>query len=328
MKVRKSRLILVIVLGIAAVAIALVFNSWQTDPIETAEQSGNSTNRIASTPEDPVQVEQEIQSQSAETAEIDPRLREQLASMPRVSLDEYQTAGEALQSIEAWSEMSPRDVQQNARAWKQACEQVRTPKGHFPPMLETESFRTALEEFESFCSGIEKFEAIDAPSLESAEDVDELFDRIERARVSEPESWSDKIERLGREGALEAAFDRLESAIRNLNEDKTRGSIRAIISSGLYPQIEETGPESRWTLSMLEFPLAHALLCQRMDGCTGTTHPYVVKYCLMEYKYRNRYCDSPNSINDAIYQTLTPVEFDSYLPLYGWLTSQLARWSD
>lgn len=324
----RSRLITVGVVAVGAIAIFLAAQLWQSDPNETGRNSRTSTDRINTAPADPVQEERALQSASEKKAAIDTRLHGQLASMPRISLDEYQTASEALQAIAAWSEMSGRDVQLNAMWWEEACMAVRTPNGRLPPMLETESYRSALEEFESFCSGIENFEAANMPRVESAADVDEIFDRIEKAMATQPEPWPEKIERLGREGALEAAFDPLRKAIRNLDEDKTRASISGIIRSGLYPQIEETGPRSKWAFFMLDFPLAHALLCQRMDGCRGPAHPYVVKYCLLEYKFRDRYCDMPNSIDDAIYQTLTPVEFDGYLQLYGWLTTQLARLGD
>ena len=130
------------------------------------------------------------------------------------------------------------------------------------------------------------------------------------------------------DGAIEAAFKRLGNAIRNLDELKTQAAIMNIIDSGLYPRIEETGPGSEWALVMLSVPLSTALLCRRLDGCRGPAHPHVVKYCLLEYGKRNRLCDSPSGIEDAIYQTLTPVEFNNYLQLYGWLTSQLSRWSD
>lgn len=322
MQVHKRKLLLLFGLAIAAVAIFYFDKPWHSSPTDIEEPSENHSEPATT---ETAQTKLEHQSRSGPDFEIDPRLRGKLASMPLVSLAEHQTASEALKSIAAWSEMSPRDVMQNALSWKKACAQIRTPTGRFPPMLESESYRSALEDFESFCSDIENFEVIDAPRIESPEDVDEIFDRIERAMNSPPESWPEKIERLGREGALEAAFERLRNAIRNMDELKTQAAIMNITSSGLYPQIEETGPRSKWTLSLLDFALANVLLCQRMDGCRGPAHPYVVKYCLMEYHARNRYCESPNSIDDAIYQTLTPVEYASYLQFYGWLTSQLAR---
>jgi hypothetical protein len=324
----RSRLITVGVVAVGAIAIFLAAQWWQSGPNETRKNSGTFTERINTAPADPVQEEPELDSKSEKKAAIDTRLHGQLASMPRISLDEYQTASEALQSIAAWSEMSGRDVQLNTGRWKKACMAVRTPTGRLPPMLETESYRSVLEKFESFCSGIENFEAANAPRVESAADVDEIFDRIEKAMATRPEPWPEKIERLGREGALEVAFEPLRNAIRNFDELKTQAAIFNLIGSGLYPQIEETGPRSKWFLDGLSFPLANALLCQRLDGCRGPAHPFVVKYCLMEYQNRYRVCDFPNSIEDAIYQTLTPVEFENYLQLYGWFTTQLARLGD
>lgn len=327
MRLSRKKLTAIGGIGIVAIAIFVAAQSWWPDPNETGEQSRSSVNRMDSASADRVQTTRELQPGSQEKTEIDARLRGQLASMPPVSLDEYRTATDALQSIAAWSDMSAKDLQQNALRWKEACRHVRMPTGVFPIELETESYRSALEEFESFCSGIESFKAANAPRIESAADVDEIFDRIDSAIASRRESWPDKIERLGREGALEAAFDRLRTAIRNVDELQTQAAIMSLTGSGLYPQIEETGPRSEWFLDGLSFPLANALLCQRLDGCRGPAHPYVVKYCLMEHQNRNRVCDSPSSIDDAIYQTLTPVEFENYLQLYGWLTSQLARWS-
>lgn len=322
MHMHKGKLFLLSMPAIATVAIFYVAQSWNSSPTGIVEPSANNTESATT---ETARTTLEPRSRSGRDNEIDSQLREQLASMPRISLYEFQTVGDALQSIAAWSEMNPRDVMQNAMWWKEACAAVRTPTGRFPPMLESEPFRSALVEFESFCSGIEDFEPADAPRIESAEDVDEIFDRIENAMASRPEPWPDKIERLGREGALEAAFKPLLDAIRNLDEDKTRASIGEIVRSGLYPRIEETGQTTQWVLYMLDFALAHALLCQRMDGCIGPAHPYIVKYCLTEYKFRNRYCDSPNSIDDAIYQTLTPVEFQNYLQFYSWMTFQLTR---
>lgn len=267
----------------------------------------------------------EPRARSLENGDADARSASPIASAQPFSIEGYDTAAEALESIARRSGMSRSELRQNAIFWKQACSQVRVPSGDFPPSLATEQYRPALQAFEDFCRGIQDYQNFDLYEMEIAE-IDAVFDRIEEAMdAPPPESWPEKIDRLGRDAALEEAFESLGVALRALNESKTQSAMMGLIRSELFPQDQETGPRSHWALMDLAFPLTQALMCQRTDGCSGSSHPYVVRYCLLVYQGQRRLCDAPNSMDDAIFQTLTPVEYDNYLRLYSWLSAHLVN---
>ena len=133
----------------------------------------------------------------------------------------------------------------------------------------------------------------------------------------------EKVERLGRDGVFDEAFERLRIALRNLDESKVEAAVFSILGSGLVPLAEERGPASSWALPLYTHPLTHALICQRTDGCRGSSHPYVVKFCVIEYDARHRFCDDPDGIDEAIYQTSTPLEYATYSRLYSWMARRL-----
>ncbi|MDX1626959.1 MAG: hypothetical protein R3323_10630 [Wenzhouxiangellaceae bacterium] len=244
-----------------------------------------------------------------------------------ISFSEHNTAVEALEALAASAEFSRGDLAHAAWMWKQSCDSIRTPNGRLPVMIESEGFRDALLEFEAYCEGIEALELAD-DRFSSIEEVDRVFDGIEQAMDETPETWEEKAARLGPDRALEDLLIHLRDALRDANEPRAQAAIMQIIDTDLFPYIEETGPRSRWALSLLSFPLANAMICRATDGCRGTDHPIVVRYCLLEHTLRNRLCATPAHIDDAIHQTLTPVEYENFLQLHSWISGRLAAVGD
>lgn len=55
-----------------------------------------------------------------------------------------------------------------------------------------------------------------------------------------------------------------------------------------------------------------SLMCEWNGGCTGTFHPYVLRQCVRRNFGVGAFCYQPKNIEQAIYQTLTPLEFAAY----------------
>jgi len=58
--------------------------------------------------------------------------------------------------------------------------------------------------------------------------------------------------------------------------------------------------------------VASTLMCEWNGGCRGDLHPYVLRQCANRYLEVGAFCYHPGTIEQAIYQTLTPLEFAAY----------------
>jgi hypothetical protein len=54
------------------------------------------------------------------------------------------------------------------------------------------------------------------------------------------------------------------------------------------------------------------MTCDAHGGCIGERHPYVLRQCVLAAVERAAFCYRPADLEEAIYQTLTPIEYEAY----------------
>jgi hypothetical protein len=70
-------------------------------------------------------------------------------------------------------------------------------------------------------------------------------------------------------------------------------------SSDIYPRLIE--------------PVSLSLLCWKLGGCPGARNPFVLRVCFSAYARSGLHCRDANSVQEALWQTLTPIEHEAYL---------------
>jgi len=68
-----------------------------------------------------------------------------------------------------------------------------------------------------------------------------------------------------------------------------------------------------------------ALMCEWNGGCIGDLHPYVLRQCVNKFSEVGAFCHRPENIEQAVYQTLTPLEFAAYNSFLNQLRSHLTN---
>jgi hypothetical protein len=113
--------------------------------------------------------------------------------------------------------------------------------------------------------------------------------------------------------ALQAALEALADSIRSFDEARAKSVLWEIANRQLLDSPDFDRAEF-WHASLrVSQDVAVTLICSEFGGCRGTDHPVVLRYCTAKFTEEGLVCDSPSSIQDAIFQTSAPVVFGWYL---------------
>jgi len=88
---------------------------------------------------------------------------------------------------------------------------------------------------------------------------------------------------------------------------------RQLLVSGnlLQPPFPEAGLSEIY-LRLIE-PVSVSLICWKLGGCSGARNPFVLRVCFSAYARSGLFCRDANSVQEALWQTLTPIEHEAYL---------------
>jgi len=64
------------------------------------------------------------------------------------------------------------------------------------------------------------------------------------------------------------------------------------------------------------------LLCPELGGCRGSDNLLVLRYCLTKYWREGIACESPASLEEAMYQTTPPVVYDWLVRFYSYVQAK------
>lgn len=252
-----------------------------------------------------------------ETTTNGPGGAERGRSNPLIEPQDFETVAEFFQALEDDFELTSQEMARNLVQWEAACNRVRAPKGMILPEFSSDQYRPLMEQFEDYCAGVS--EALEHHGLESLEqNLDVLL------RDEPPRSIFDSLDTYNTDEALDVVMRELHIALDRFDESKAQVIIMRLIDHKLYEQTEINGVFTESQLLTVSHPVAIRLICRRLNDCRGIGNPFVLKYCLTTYQ-SGRICSLPNGIDEAIYQTLTPVEFSKYLGLLSWITGELEQ---
>lgn len=230
---------------------------------------------------------------------------------------DFETATAFFQALHDDLEITDQEMTRNLFQWEDACSRIRAPKGMILPEFSSDRYRPLMEQFEDYCAGIS--EAIEHHALEN---LDQNLDTL--LRDEPPRSIFDSLDKYSADEALDVMMRELRIALDRFDESKAQAIIMNVIDRGLHEQIGVNRTASESILLTVSHPVTTRLICRRLNDCRGIGNPFVLKYCLTVYQ-SGRICSLPNGIDEAIYQTSTPVEFNQYLDLMSWITGELER---
>lgn len=232
--------------------------------------------------------------------------------------DGFPTAIEFFAHVAAEHNLDDADMASELLTWRHFCGKARTPNGTLYPGYDSAEAQSVIKGFEAYCSGLDQ-----AADLAGAENLARNIDSF--LSETPPSSRFDDLEVLAPDRALDLLFDDLETALERFSAPGTQVAVMRLLSVDLYPGVEPHGVNSEINLLPIAFPTAFTLICQRLGDCRGADHPFVVAYCLETTTGANRLCVQPGNIGEAVYQTLTPVEYGQYLALLDWINAVLAK---
>jgi len=110
----------------------------------------------------------------------------------------------------------------------------------------------------------------------------------------------------------ETLFEMIRSALARLDESALHFPLGKLASGNLLqPPFPEAGLSEIY-LRLIE-PVSVSLICWKLGGCSGARNPFVLRVCFSAYARSGLFCRDANSVQEALWQTLTPIEHEAYL---------------
>jgi hypothetical protein len=221
-----------------------------------------------------------------------------------------ETLSQALMEVADFNDWSENDVLQNANLWYRACRSVE----HAP------SLERSVEEMAGGDARLVMRMRLRAYCRHFADETElSILDRyLETLENGYTESFDVRrdLEALAstRSSAevLDEARRRIDEALRRRNE-ALLVSILGFLTSGGYlePLFTAQADYGSAYLNVVR-EVAATMTCDAHGGCIGERHPYVLRQCVLAAVERAAFCYRPADLEEAIYQTLTPIEYEAY----------------
>lgn len=106
-------------------------------------------------------------------------------------------------------------------------------------------------------------------------------------------------------------FRSIRNALFRMDESGLHDPLWELVTRNIIdPPFPDAGSREIY-LQLIE-PVSVSLICWYQGGCTGTRNPFVLRVCFVAYARSGLYCQDPGSIDEAIWQTLTPIHYQAY----------------
>lgn len=127
----------------------------------------------------------------------------------------------------------------------------------------------------------------------------------------------DEVRSLATSGFREAALERLGSELAAALDREDEFTVsRLVLTAALQSLMEPLVDPGKGNYDLLygnvHPEVTAALMCRRGGGCTGAWHPFILRQCVRRGMGRGAFCLRPQTFDEAVYQTLTPLEFEAY----------------
>ena len=140
---------------------------------------------------------------------------------------------------------------------------------------------------------------------------DGVNDNANRAAVANDTKRT--LESFSREEALREAGSEIKSALERNDEALVQEIVSLLaFDEGVLNSFLDSELNYLPAYQNVIQEVVSSLMCEWNGGCTGTFHPYVLRQCVRRNFGVGAFCYQPKNIEQAIYQTLTPLEFAAY----------------
>ena len=168
----------------------------------------------------------------------------------------------------------------------------------------------ALRYFAETCAGFRDHENLPLQEPLSSQVTDDDFKATMDALVA-AFNYSDN------EYSASLVIDSLEQALESANLILLEGIVSTLSRSDLIePPFPTISANTTPFYLQVSREVATTIYCQYYNDCNGFQHPLVLMQCVNRLQ-TGAICLEPANLNEAIYQTLTPNEYDVYLALYS-----------
>lgn len=230
-------------------------------------------------------------------------------------------------SLYGWTE---RELRGNQAQWGHYCEQV---EPYADKSIDIEKLSRMLPgaqtlvNFASVCGDFVEDVELQERDLASSRPEETVSPLEHQDWIRERKRIREMHQAGAIEDARELAIQRLDHALRRLDENDVHGALGDMIIGGaelISPPIADDQATYGYYLAVMT-SVGSALICSELGGCRGEQHPMVLRQCVSSIE-RNQGCYQPENIIDAIYQTHTPVEYMAFIAFYDQVTSLLAAY--
>lgn len=226
------------------------------------------------------------------------------------------TAAEFIENLAERANWDSGTISRNVASWLNVCPTATKQASLQPSRFVSEDAISQAQSLAAYCEGIrEKTELARLENLENNLD--------NRLSETAPTGIFDSLDSYSREDALNVVMRELKFAIEKFDEAIIRLIMLEIVDNELYPPEFRKGVPNPILFLKIETPVSVSIFCQHIGGCKGAQHPIVLRYCFGIQEDLQVYCSSPQNLQEAVYQTLTPVEYEVYLEFMNWLNAEL-----
>lgn len=140
---------------------------------------------------------------------------------------------------------------------------------------------------------------------------DGVSDNVNRTAVAN--DIKETLESLSREEALREAGSEIRAALERNDEALVQEIVLLLaFDEGVLNSFLDSELNYLPAYQNVIQEVVSSLMCEWNGGCTGNFHPYVLRQCVRRNFGVGSFCYQPQNIEQAIYQTLTPLEFAAY----------------
>lgn len=203
----------------------------------------------------------------------------------------------------------------NSLVWAQACENsdsIRNTTASLEELMAVNVMLGYQKMFADVCQDLHIQGEIDllGSFLDSDDFIDDPVDQL-RLQLQR------QLETFGEEDAISLAVELTKESVERMSESAITNVIGFLASNKLLDSITEDSSMNLNELYLSVVPeVTTALLCSKFKGCSAANSPVVLRQCIYRMSIGSGACYKPENIYDAIYQTLTPLEFIAFESFY------------
>lgn len=224
------------------------------------------------------------------------------------------SALEIIDALSAQHNWSDEEKYGNMRIWYEACAGTEQYVDHHLDSAELMAFDARagyLKLLSEYCKDVSLYYEIEVLGkfLANSDSPNE--------NLSADYGFTSTLESFGDEQALEYAANSISEALQRQEEDTIYRLLFLISANDLLePIFYNNNPNYDFLYENVTAEVSAALICRTLDGCAGSNHPMILRQCVRRNQSHGVGCVDPGNLNDAIYQTLTPPEYQAFVLFY------------